>query len=152
MTRSTPATRRFWWSICRTYFVAEGFPLEVPIARAIVPNINRMANAMRTAGGAVVWIQTTSAGALEHWGNHHTYMLTPERAARRLAGLDEASDGYKLFPALEPSPTDLRVKKITYSAFIAGSSDIDVELESSRHRQFASDRDTDKHLLRVDGA
>jgi ureidoacrylate peracid hydrolase len=114
----------------QNYFVAEGFPAEVPIARAIVPNINRMAKAMRTAGGAVVWIQTTSAGALENWGNHHTYMLTPERAAKRLAGLDEASDGYKLFPALEPSPTDLRVKKIKYSAFIPGSSDIHMELKS----------------------
>ena len=114
----------------QNYFVAEGYPLEVPVARAIVPNINRMANAMRAAGGAVVWIQTTSAGALERWGNHHAYMLTPERASQRLAGLDEASDGYKLFPALELSPTDLRVKKITYSAFTAGSSGIDVELKS----------------------
>src|SRR6185503_11454607 len=67
---------------------------------------------------------------LERWGNHHAYMLTPERASQRLAGLDEASDGYKLFPALELSPTDLRVKKITYSAFTAGSSGIDVELKS----------------------
>ena len=112
----------------QNYFVAEGFPAEVPVARAIVPNINRMAKAMRASGGAVAWIQTTSTGALECWGNHHTYMLTPERVARRLAGLDEASDGYKLFPALEPMPTDLRVKKIKYSAFIAGSSDLDVEL------------------------
>jgi ureidoacrylate peracid hydrolase len=113
----------------QNYFVAEGFPAEVPVARTIVPNINRMAKAMRAAGGTVVWIQTTSAGALETWGNHHAYMLTAERVAKRIAGLDEASDGYRLFPALEPSPTDLRVKKIKYSAFIAGSSDIDVKLK-----------------------
>ena len=31
----------------QNYFVAEGFPLEVPIARAIVPNINRLARALR---------------------------------------------------------------------------------------------------------
>ena len=29
----------------QNHFVAEGFPLEVPLARAIVPNINRMAKA-----------------------------------------------------------------------------------------------------------
>jgi ureidoacrylate peracid hydrolase len=113
----------------QNYFVAEGFPAEVPLARAIVPNINRIARAMRDAGGLVVWIQTTSKGALESWANHHTYMLTPERALKRLAGLDETSDGYKLFPALEPLPIDLRVKKIKYSAFIAGSSDLDMELK-----------------------
>ena len=35
----------------QNYFVAEGFPLEVPLARGIVPNINRLASAVRAAGG-----------------------------------------------------------------------------------------------------
>jgi ureidoacrylate peracid hydrolase len=77
----------------------------------------------------VAWIQTTATGALEHWSNHHTYMLTPERAAKRLASLDEGAEGFKLFSGLEPLPGDLRVKKIKYSAFIAGSSDIDAQLK-----------------------
>jgi ureidoacrylate peracid hydrolase len=114
----------------QNYFVAEGFAAEVPAARAIVPNINRMAKAMRAAGGAVVWVQTTAAGALEHWGNHHRYMLTPDRRQKRLTQLDEAHDGFKLFPALEPLAADLRIKKVKYSAFIAGSSDIDAQLKS----------------------
>jgi ureidoacrylate peracid hydrolase len=114
----------------QNYFCAEGFPAEVPLSRAIVPNINRLAKAMRAKGGAVVWIQTTSAGALEHWSNHHKYMLTPERVRKRLSGLDEASEGFLLYPQLEPLPTDLRVKKIKYSAFIQGSSDLDAELKS----------------------
>ncbi len=41
-----------------------------------------------------------------------------------------AAEGFKLFPALEVLPDDLRVKKIKYSAFIAGSSDIDAQLKS----------------------
>ncbi len=114
----------------QNYFVAEGFPLEAPVARAIVPNINRMAKAMRAAGGTVVWVQTTSAGALEYWGNLHRHMLTPERSDARLAGLDEASEGFKLYRTLEPLATDLWVKKIKYSAFIAGSSDIHAQLTS----------------------
>lgn len=112
----------------QNYFVAEGFPLEVPQARAIVPNINRLAKAMRAAGGTVVWVQTTATGALEHWGNLHRYMLTPERARVRLASLDETAEDYKLYAPLEPAPGDLRVKKIKYSAFIPGSSDIDAQL------------------------
>ena len=114
----------------QNYFVAEGFPLEVPMAREIVPNINRAAKAMRAAGGTVLWIQTTSAGALERWGNFHRHMLTPERSQIRLDSLDEAAEGHKLYRTLEPLPTDLFVKKIKYSAFISGSSDIDAQLRS----------------------
>ena len=112
----------------QNYFCAEGFPAEVPLSRAIVPNINRMARAMRAAGGTVVWVQTDSAEALARWGKHHTFMLTPERVQKRLAGLDAAAEGFSLFGDLEALPGDLRVKKVTYSAFMPGSSDIDAQL------------------------
>ncbi len=114
----------------QNYFVAEGFPLEIPAARDIVPNINRLARALRSAGGLVVWVQTTAAGALQSWANHHKHQLTPERAKTRLAHLDEAAEGFALYPRLEPAAGDLRVKKVKYSAFIAGSSDIDARLRS----------------------
>jgi ureidoacrylate peracid hydrolase len=114
----------------QNHFVAEGFPAEIPFSRQIVPTINRLARAMRPAGGRVVWVQTTATGALQHWANHHKYMLTTERAAKRLASLDEGAEGFELFSGLEPLPDDLRVKKIKYSAFIAGSSDIDAQLKS----------------------
>jgi len=113
----------------QNYFCAEGFPAEVPLARAIVPNINRLAKAMRAAGGTVVWVQTDSAEALTRWGNHHKYMLTPERVQKRLAGLDAKAEGFALFGALEPMAGDLRVRKATYSAFMPGSSDIDSQLK-----------------------
>jgi ureidoacrylate peracid hydrolase len=35
----------------QNHFVAPGFPAEVPLSREIVPNINRLARAMRAAGG-----------------------------------------------------------------------------------------------------
>ena len=114
----------------QNYFVAEGFPLEVPVARAIVPNINRLARALRAAGGTVAWIQTSSRGALAHWGNHHNRMLTPEKSQTRLDQLDDASQGFALFPTLEFLPNDLYITKNKYSAFIQGSSDIDAQLRS----------------------
>jgi ureidoacrylate peracid hydrolase len=114
----------------QNHFVAPGFPAEVPLSREIVPNINRVARAMRAAGGTVVWIQTTAAGGLEQWSNYHRHMLTAERRQKRLSSLDEGAEGFKLYPALEVLPNDLRVKKIKYSAFIAGSSDIDAQLKS----------------------
>lgn len=114
----------------QNFFVAEGATLEVPLARTIVPNINRMAQAMRAAGGAVVWIQTTAVGALEHWANHHRHMLTPARVERRLAGLDEAADEFRLYRELDVLPTDLRAKKVTYSAFMPGKSDLGDQLKA----------------------
>ena len=94
----------------QNHFVAEGFPAEVPLSREIVPTINRLARAIRAAGGQVVWVQTTAAGALEQWGNRHKYMLTPDRAAERLASLAEDAEGFKLYSACllytSPSPRD----------------------------------------------
>ncbi len=57
-------------------------------------------------------------------------MLTPERAKIRLANLDETASDFALYPKLEPSPADMRVKKIKFSAFIAGSSDLHARLQS----------------------
>jgi ureidoacrylate peracid hydrolase len=114
----------------QNYFVADGFPGEVPLSREIVPTINRLVSAVRAYGATVAWIQTTADGALERWSNHHRHMLTPERKTIRLEGLDESSEGFRLYPALDVVATDLRIKKIKYSAFVGGSSDIDSRLES----------------------
>jgi ureidoacrylate peracid hydrolase len=114
----------------QNYFVAEGFALQVPLAREIVPNINRMAKAIRAAGGTVVWVQTSAKEALTHWANHHRFMMTPQRSQTRLDGLDEGSEGYKLYAKMEPHPSDPRVNKKTYSAFMPGSSDLAAQLRS----------------------
>ena len=109
----------------QNYYVAEGYPNQSPQAREIVPNINRMAAALRAAGGRVVWIQTDSAEALAKWGKHHKYKLTPENAARRLKLLSASDEGFKLFRTLEPKPDDLYVRKIKFSAMVGDSSNLD---------------------------
>jgi hypothetical protein len=53
------------------------------------------------------WIQTAATRARER-GNHH---LSAERACILSQVLDEAGEGFKLYPALDPAPADLRVKK-----------------------------------------
>lgn len=108
----------------QNYFVAPGFPAEVAAARDIVPNINAAAAAMRESGGLVAWVQTTAAGALDFWGNHHRFGLSPQSVERRLAGLDESAEGFKLYPQLETMPSDVWVKKIKFSALIPDSSNL----------------------------
>jgi ureidoacrylate peracid hydrolase len=109
----------------QNYYMAEGYPNEAPVARAVVPNVNRMAAALRAAGGRVVWIQTDSRQALAKWANHHRYKLTPERAAARLRLLSDGDDGFRLYRTLEPRPEDLYVRKIKFSALVGDSSDLD---------------------------
>jgi ureidoacrylate peracid hydrolase len=109
----------------QNYYVAEGFPNESPMARAIVPHINRLATVLRAAGGRVVWVQTDSREALAKWGNHHRYKLTPERAAKRLRMLSDADEGFKLYKALETAPDDIYVRKIKFSALARDSSNLD---------------------------
>jgi len=114
----------------QNYFCAPGQPSETPAAREIVGNINRMASRLRQAGGTVIWVQTSSARAHERWANHHRHDLSAERAARRIAGLAEGSEGYALFRGLEARAEDVYVKKATYSALIQDSSTLEAELRS----------------------
>ena len=59
-------------------FMAPGQPAEIPLARDIVPNVNRISTALRKAGGLVVYIQNTiDATAKEAWSNWlHTCRVT----------------------------------------------------------------------------
>jgi ureidoacrylate peracid hydrolase len=99
-----------------------------PEAVEIVPNINRLADAMRAAGGTVVWvISTFGEASLENWPVLHE-MAGPEKTGPRIAALAEGSIGHQLWAGLVEKPGDLTVVKTKYSAFIQGSSSIETEL------------------------
>jgi ureidoacrylate peracid hydrolase len=91
----------------------------------IVPNINRLGEAMRAAGGTVVWVVTTFGEAsLENWPVLHE-MAGAERTPARIAALAENSIGHQLWRDLAVGPNDLTVVKTKYSAFIQGSSSLE---------------------------
>jgi ureidoacrylate peracid hydrolase len=99
-------------------------------APKIVPNINRLAAAMRSAGGTVVWVVTTwTEKSLEDWRVFFD-MVGPERTPSRLAGLAEGGVGHRLWSDLEVDSKDLVVSKTKYSAFIQGSSELPTILRS----------------------
>ena len=99
-----------------------------PMAVEIVPNINRIAAAMRRAGGTVVWvISTFGEASLKNWPVLHE-MAGPERTAVRIATLAEGSIGHRLWDGLETRPEDLTVVKTKYSAFIPTSCHLDAIL------------------------
>ncbi|WBY01193.1 cysteine hydrolase [Ramlibacter tataouinensis] len=106
----------------QNYYTQPGYLGECAPARATFPAVNRLANALRHAGGHVIWVQTSADGADRSWSHHHAHMLTPERSARRLRELASSHAGFQLAPGLEPDPADERVVKRCYSALAPGSS------------------------------
>ncbi len=112
----------------QNYFVKQGHQSEVPLAREIVPNINRLAAELRRRGGHVVWIRNTTADTRESWSNYHDYLQTRERAERRLKSMEIGEDGYEYWHLNDIRPEDAQVTKKRYSAFLQGSSDIERHL------------------------
>src|SRR5260221_363909 len=93
-----------------------------PMAEKIVPNINRLADAVRETGGTVVWIKTTyTVETLQSWSTLYG-MLGPKGSAKRAEALSANSKGHELWPTLDAHREDLIVEKNRYSAFIQGSS------------------------------
>ncbi len=99
-------------------------------AHEIVPNINRLAAAVRGTGGAVVWIKTAYTDeTLESWSVLYG-MIGPKRTEKRARALTRDSKGHELWPELDVRPEDLIVEKQRYSAFIQGSSDLNEVLRA----------------------
>jgi ureidoacrylate peracid hydrolase len=112
-------------------FMAPGQPAEIPLAREIVPNVNRISAALRAAGGLVVYIQNTiDATAKEAWSNWFTHMSGERRADAMNKAFAPGSFGHSLWPELEVLPGDLRVNKNRFGAFVPGSSNLHAELQA----------------------
>jgi ureidoacrylate peracid hydrolase len=112
----------------QNYFVKEGHQGEVPLAREIVPAINRLAAELRRRGGHVAWIRNSTTDTRESWSNYHGYLQRPERAEHRLQAMDIGADGYQYWQGNDIRAEDAQITKKRYSAFIQNSSDAERHL------------------------
>lgn len=116
----------------QNYFVAPGMAGEVPIAREIVPNINRLAAALRAAGGTVAWVTNNlSADIEESWSVMMNEMFAAPRREAMLEHLREGGAGHPLWHELETAEGDWHVYKNRFSAFIQSSSDLEARLRAA---------------------
>jgi ureidoacrylate peracid hydrolase len=107
--------------------VAHSLCLE---AQEIVPNINRLAQAVRETGGAVVWIQTAYTDeTTKSWSVYYD-ISKPEQNRKRAEALAPGSKGYELWETLDARKDDIFVEKKRFSAFIQGSSNLAETLRS----------------------
>jgi ureidoacrylate peracid hydrolase len=99
-----------------------------PAARDIVPDVNRLAAAVRASGGAVFWIKNTfDESCLTEWSVMQD-MSTPEGRARRAAAMSANTRGHELWPTLDVRTEDEIVRKYRFSAFLPGASDLPARL------------------------
>lgn len=107
-------------------FCMPGAPGEVPLARAIVPNINRLAARLRALGVPVVWV--VHANRLHQdrsdWEVFFNHVVRNPEVRRRMAE-SLAPERQKVWHELEVAPGDITVVKNRYSALAHGASTLE---------------------------
>ncbi len=99
---------------------------EIASVVGIIPNINRLASALRDKGGLVVWVGMSAGHAgTSDWSIYHDYFFTPEKGANHRDQLSPGHDGHKFHKDLDIRDTDEIVYKNRFSPFIAGASNIE---------------------------
>jgi ureidoacrylate peracid hydrolase len=93
-----------------------------------IPHINRLALAMRAAGGLVVWLKNIHDGETDTDWPVMVAMAGKASNDRRAAALAPDSPGFVFGRGLDVQLRDSVVVKRRYSAFLQGSSDLEAIL------------------------
>ena len=112
-------------------FVDPEKPSAVAEARNIVPNINRLASAMRNAGGSVAWVYTTfTATTIVDWNAFFGGVYSNDFSRTVVDNLVAGSEGHRLWHELAIGDNDLQCSKERFSAFLPGACELDAQLRS----------------------
>lgn len=113
----------------QNHWLKEGCPGHAPGAVDIVPNVNRLAAALRRAGGMVAWVRMCgSEEVVAGWDVFNDFIGGDDFRAPWIASLTEGNLGMELWHELDVHPGDEIVTKTRYSALIQGSSDLEARL------------------------
>ena len=104
-------------------FMEPGAPVEVPVARQIVPNVNLISAAMRTHGGRNIFLRmTVDAASRASWSNWFAHLHSRESAATLTQAFTRNAHYWQLWPTLEVREGDGLVDKFRFGAFVPGAS------------------------------
>jgi len=111
-------------------FLEPGGAVEVPMARKIVGNVNRISAAVRQAGGVNAFLRFTyNPQEKRPWKSWYDSLCSPEVSAERRAAFLRGEAAGELWHELDIMPEDLIVDKTRFSAFIPGTCDLDDRLQ-----------------------
>jgi ureidoacrylate peracid hydrolase len=106
-------------------FMAEGAAVEIPVARDIVPNVNRISAAVRAAGGLNVFLRyLVNDEVKETWPIWFRKFGNAKREREYDSTFKHGCFGFELWPGLDVRPTDVIVDKTRFGAFVPGSSNL----------------------------
>jgi len=112
-------------------FMERGAPVEVPVAREIVPNVNSISAAVRRCGGANVFLRmTVDPDSQASWSNWFAYMHTPQSSAAITTAFARDAHHWQLWPTLEVAESDSVIEKTRFGAFVPGASRLHELLQS----------------------
>jgi len=109
-------------------FLEPGAPVEVPEARGIVENVNRISRAMREAGGTNIFLRYTTTDLDTGWSIFARRL--GEHAAAHRQGFTAGEHYWAFWPELEVKPGDVIIDKCRFSAFTADASTLHTELKA----------------------
>jgi ureidoacrylate peracid hydrolase len=111
-------------------FMEPGAPVEVPMAREVVDEINRLSAAVRAAGGKNYFLRyTTPHGEVPGWPIMWA-RLGPAGAAEHQDAFTPGAHYWQMWPAIDVAEGDALVDKHRFSAFTPGTSDLPAMLEA----------------------
>lgn len=99
-------------------------------ARAILPQVNRLANALRQRGGSVIWLQHTTnpPGHSGYWSGYFDHFVRAELRGAAAAALAPGQTLHALHPDTARDPADLVLPKHRFSAFLRNPHDLEALL------------------------
>jgi ureidoacrylate peracid hydrolase len=112
-------------------FMAEGAPVEVPVAREIVPNVNAISKAVRGGGGICAFLRYTyDPDEKLQWTAWYDAMVSPSERDKMSMSFAPDNPNFALWSELDVQPQDLVVNKTRFSAFIPGTCDLHALLQA----------------------
>jgi ureidoacrylate peracid hydrolase len=111
-------------------FMEEGAPVEVPMAREIVSEVNRLSAAVRAAGGRNYFLRyTTPHGEVPAWPIMWN-RLGPEGAKIHQDAFTPGAHYWQLSSGIEVADGDVVLDKHRFSAFTPGTSELPAMLKA----------------------
>ena len=104
-------------------FMERGATVELPVAREIVPNVNKICEAVRDVGGVNVFIRYLIDEETQvNWSSRFQDFTSPQRRKAMIETFGKDCHGFALWPGLDVQSPDLIVDKTRFGAFVPGSS------------------------------
>ena len=114
-------------------FMEPGAPVEVPVAREIVPNVNLISAAMRAYGGRNFFLRmTVDADSRASWSNWFAHLHSRDSGTALTQAFTRHAHYWQLWPTLEVLAGDELVEKFRFGAFVPGASRLHEILQGHR--------------------